>query len=256
MTQWLRRLVRDDRGSVTAAWVSILGVVFTLGMVIAELAHYQYTIRALKMAADRAAEASAMRILADGTVQRHSWARVEVQRYQWYKHSPYWVCVDYEWEPDDPNDPESDGEWVCVEKEQRWHYDVRYEWVERVAKEEELEGYGWKKVFECYEGGIPWEENGHWGCIGTPRFPGPEKDNRWITWTGAGEITARRTFDANWTDRDVARVTSFYVTQSSSSRSSTVTVSVRFRPIFFSFLGDRTYTVQSKAVVQMRPFSP
>lgn len=254
MQALLKRLREDQRGTVTPLWVACLALVLTLSMCVAELAHVQYVKRALQMAADRAAEAGNVRELADGTVQRRSWARMTVQRWQYYKYNYRLECGDWEWvESGDPEDP-AGGSWECTDW--YWDYDigVASEWVVREAPEEDFEGYGWLKVFNCYTG-VPWRENGTWGCWGPPRVVQPEKHNRWITYTGVGEITARKTFYANWADRPTARVLSFNVVQNASTRSTEVVVRAQITPIFFNFIGPRSITVASKSVVQMRPFS-
>lgn len=264
MTALLKRLRDEERGSITPVWVWLFVFVLTLSMATAELLHVQYVKRALQMAADRAAEAGGIRVLADGTPQRYSWARMKVQQWQYYKYNFHWECGEWEWEewdsaPIDPDNPdagytEPGGEWVCVDW--YWDYDVgiRTRWVEEEAREEDFEGYGWLTVFDCYLG-TPWEEDGNWGCWGPPQVVQPEKYNRWITFTGVGEVTARRTFYANWKDRPTARVIGLNVTQNAGTRSTEVVVRAQITPLFFTFMGPRTITVGSQSVVQMRPFS-
>lgn len=251
--RWARRLSRDERGSVMAVVMALMSILVLLGMGIGEMAHASYIIRSLQLAADRAAEAGGIAELADGTRLRYSYVRMRVRQWRYYRYNPHTVCDDYDW-ADPDGIPDSGDEYrYCSRSHIEWDVGTEYRTVIKEGKEEEFVNGAWRDKFDCYSG-TPWRHNGTWGCEGEPWVVSPERDNRWIEFTGMGINVARDTFKGNWKDRPTAWVNNIFVTQSDSNRSTDVTVRATIKPIFFKFLPNRNVTIHSKSLVQMKPF--
>lgn len=251
---WCRRVRREERGSLMPVVMVLMGMVVVIGMCIGEMAHASYIIRSLQLAADRAAEAGGIAELADGTKLRESYVRMKIEQWRYYRYNEREVCAKKKKVDPDGEPGTGDEYWKCTRWETVWDTGIETRTVTKEGKEEEFVDGEWFDTFDCYDG-EPWRHKGVWGCDGEPWIPSPERNNRWIEFTGRGDDVARDIFNRNWEDRPTAWVNSIHVTQSDSNRSTDVVVQATIRPLFFKFLPNRTITVHSKSVVQMKPFS-